>query len=127
MTTIAFDRDIIYVGHKAIASVRLVEARDPILLEMVLDTGAAISLLNRYFIAELGLALHDGEPIELIVANGDSAPAWIHSIVVDVFGRRLTLDTAICPSWDTKNLLGMRGFSDQMVVAFDHGNRTIHF
>ncbi len=126
MTVLSFERAVRYSGHKAYVSVVLTHAYLGSRVDMVLDTGAEISLLNRQFIAPLDLTVTDGEAITLIVANGDVAQAWIHSVTVDVFDRRLVVPMAICPEWDTQNLLGMRGFFDQMVVAFDHANRTIH-
>ena len=93
---------------------------------MVLDSGAEISLLNRQFIEPLNLSVTNGQPIELMVANGDVAPAWIHAVEIDFLGRRLTIQAAICADWDTPNLLGMRGFFDQMVVAFDHAGRKLY-
>jgi hypothetical protein len=70
--------------------------------------------------------VREGELVELEAANRDSAPAWVHPVEIDVLGRRLTIQAAICPDWDTKNLLGMRGFLDQMVVAFDHAQRRLY-
>jgi hypothetical protein len=32
----------------------------------------------------------------------------------------------ICGQWKTANLLGMRGFFDQFVVAFDHAHKRIY-
>ncbi len=116
-----------YDGDKVLASVRLLGARIPTRVEMTLDTGAEISLLNRDFAAHLTLSIREGEAIELMVANKEVTRAYIHAIDVDFLGRRLTIPAAICPEWDTQNLLGMRGFFDQMVVAFDLANRAIHF
>ena len=127
MRTITFENEQTYSGNKAVSSVHLVDALLSPTVEMVLDSGAEISLLNRQFIEPLDLSVTSGQPIELMVANGDVAPAWIHAVEVDFFGRRLTIQAAICPEWDTPNLLGMRGFFDQMVVAFDHVQRRIYF
>jgi predicted aspartyl protease len=127
MKTLNFQSEHRYDGDKVLASVRLLGARIPTRVEMVLDTGAEISLLNRDFISHLRLSIQEGEPIELMVANKAVTRAYIHSIDVEFLGRRLTIPAAICPDWDTQNLLGMRGFFDQMVVAFDHANWTIHF
>lgn len=127
MKTIAFRDEHLYDGHKALVWVQIFGRGIELNLEMVLDTGAVVSVLNRGLARGLHLKLESGEPVEVMVANGDVARAYIHNISLDFLGRRLTVPAAICPDWDTPNLLGMRGFFDQTVVAFDHANRTIHF
>ena len=127
MTTIEFSSELTYAGDKATVSAVLLRTPVQVAAEMILDTGAAISLLNRRFAVPMGLSITDGEPITLMVANGEVERAWIHRLTVDVLGRRLIVPVAICTDWDTQNLFGMRGFFDQIVVAFDHANRTIHF
>jgi hypothetical protein len=93
---------------------------------MILDTGAEISILNRDLIRILGLQVHEGQPVELEVANRASAQAWVHPVEIEFLDRRLTIQAAICPDWDTKNYLGMRGFFDQLVIAFDHAQRRVY-
>ena len=127
MTTFTLEDEHHYSDNKAVALVRLLAARPRTRVEMVLDTGAEVSLLNRQFLAPLRLTAADGERIDLMVANKEFTRGYIHHVDIEFFGRRLTIPAAICPDWDTANLLGMRGFFDQMVVAFDHANRTIHF
>lgn len=61
-----------------------------------------------------------------MVANKDSQPAWIHPVEIEFFGRPLTIEAAFCPAWDMKNLLGMRGFFDQVVIAFDHAEQRLY-
>jgi predicted aspartyl protease len=127
MKSIPFETEHLYAGHKALGSVRLIEARIPLRVDMVVDSGAEITVLNRGFVSVLGIAdVHSGEPIELIVANNDSRPAWIHPVKIEVLGRTLTIEAAFCPEWDMKNLLGMRGFFDQLVIAFDHEWRQLY-
>jgi len=127
MRTITFENEHRYDGNKALVLVRLPQARLHTRVEMVLDSGAEISLLNRQFIRTLNLTIEDGEPIDLMVANKDVARAYIHPVEIDFIDRRLTIQAAICPDWDTQNLLGMQGFFEQMVVAFDHAERRIYF
>jgi predicted aspartyl protease len=126
-TSLEFQHQATYVGHKVVVTATLVETPDRLLVNMILDTGAEVSLLNRGYLDELPIVLHDGEPIHIIVANGEQAPAWIHPVAIEFLGRPLTIEAAICPDWDTQNLLGMRGFFDQFVVAFDHANHRVYF
>jgi len=128
MKSFTFHNAHTYTGDKAVILVSLIRPGGvEIGIEMVIDSGAEISLLSRNLVRSLRLIVEDGRPIELVVANGDIARAYIHPVEISIAGRRLAIEAAICPDWDTKNFLGMRGFFDQMVVAFDHANRTIHF
>ena len=127
MTTLTLNSEHHYKGDKVVVRVRLLQPRITTRVDMTLDTGAEVSVLNRDLVGPLGLTIEDGDSITVMVANGEVAQAWIHPIDIEFLGRRLTIPVAICPEWDTQNLLGMRGFFDQMIVAFDHANRTIHF
>jgi hypothetical protein len=127
MRTFAFERELPYVSHKVRIPVTLLGAPGVPDVEMVIDTGAEISLLNRQFIPPLAVTVAHGEAITLETASGHTAPAWVHRVEVALLGRRMMIEAAFCPDWDTANLLGMRGFFDQMVVAFDHANRRMYF
>ncbi len=127
MKTIRFASEQRYAGNKALVAVRLTGARVPIRVDMVVDSGAEVTVLNRDFIPVLGISsVTSGEPIELMVANKDARPAWIHPVAIEFFGRPMTVDAAFCPDWDMKNLLGMRGFFDQLVIAFDHRHQRLY-
>ncbi len=71
MTILSLDHEVRYSGHKAFVAVELVDAVLATRVDMVLDTGAEISLLNREHIAPLGIKIADGDRISLIVANGE--------------------------------------------------------
>lgn len=127
MKTVIFENEYMYSGNKATVPVLLSRGRLKLRVEMVLDSGAEITLLNRQFASPLGLIINEGKPIELMVANQAVAEAWIHPVEMDVLGRHVTVNAAFCPDWDTKNLLGMHGFFEHIVLAFDHANRRIYF
>ena len=128
MRSFSFQSEHTYAGDKVVIPVSLIRpAGVELAIEMIVDSGAEVSLLSRNLIRPLRLNVEDGRPIELMVANGDVARAYIHPVEISISGRRLTVEAAVCPDWDTRNFLGMRGFFDQMAVAFDHANRTIHF
>ena len=127
MRAIQFADEHSYTGHKALVAVRLTDARVPIRVDMVVDSGAEVTVLHRDFLAVLGIMnVATGEPIELMVANKDAAPAWIHPVSIEFLGRPMTIEAAFCPSWDMTNLLGMRGFFDQVVIGFDHAEQRLY-
>ena len=117
----------LYSGHKALVSVRLPTARTPTWVRMTVDSGAEISVLNRAFAPMLGLTIEEGDFFSLKVASGDIAPAYRHDVTIDVLTRRMVIPILMCPEWDTENLLGMEGFFDQTVIAFDHARHRIYY
>jgi len=127
MRTLTFADEHLYDGHKAFVWVRIFGRSVEVNLDMILDTGASLTLLNRKLIPVLRLDVERGEPIDVMVANKEVARAYVHELVIDFLGRRMIVPAAICPDWDTQNLLGMQGFFEQMVVAFDHAERRIYF
>ncbi len=68
-----------------------------------------------------------GDRIELAVATGEAHIAYVHRLEVDILGQRLGIPVAFCPGWPsgTQNLLGMRGFLDQLLVGLDHAAKTL--
>ncbi len=127
MRTLEFADEHRYSGHKVVVSVRLLRARAPLWVDVGIDSGAEVTVLNRSLVRILGIGdVASGEPVELIVANKESRPAWIHPVEIEFIGRQLTVAAAFCPDWDMKNLLGMRGFFDQLVIAFDHRRHSLY-
>jgi hypothetical protein len=53
----------------------------------------------------------------------------LHSLQVELFGQRLTIPVAFSEAWPegTQNLLGMRGFFEQMLIAFNHSQRQLFY
>jgi hypothetical protein len=127
MKSFDFPTEHRYEGHKALVSVRLTSARIPTWVEMTVDSGAEISLLNRSLAKQLEIRIEDGEFFSLEVASGHIAIAYRHNVPIDLLGHAMTIPVLLCPEWDTQNLLGMEGFFDQMVIAFDHAQKRIYF
>jgi hypothetical protein len=102
----------------------------PYLVEAILDTGASVSVFDRALLPDLGISdVTVGTEIPVAVANGQRGKAYLHSLEIEILGHRLTVPIGFCPDWPegTKNLLGMRGFFEQSLVAFDHQGRTIYY
>lgn len=128
MRRIHFQHEHSYQGHKIVLQVSLIRPSGvEIDIEAILDTGASVSILSRGLVRALGLELGAGEPIELMVANGEIAQAFVHDVELNFLGQRVPIRAAICPDWSMKNYLGMQGFFDQMVIAFDHAQKRIYF
>jgi hypothetical protein len=128
-TTLSFERDLDYGDtHTISVPVRLENL--PYLIDAILDTGAAVSAFDRALLPDLGISdVRSGTEIELTTANDEHGKGYIHSVRVEVLGRVLTIPVAFCPDWPegTRNLLGMRGFFEQALIAFEHQNRKIHY
>jgi hypothetical protein len=129
MTILSFDHEYEYgTGHVAAVPIRVENL--PYLVEAILDTGAAVSLFDRALLPDLGITdVTKGTEITLRAANDQTAKGYLHTLQIEIFSRRLLIPAAFSPFWPegTKNLLGMRGFFEQALVAFEHQRRTIHY
>ena len=126
MTALQFNDDYFYTGDKILIRAVLPQA-ELVSVQMTLDTGASVSTLHHSLLAALGLAdVTSGRHGTLLVANGESAPCWLHQVEIELLGKRIRIDAAFCPSWDLRNLLGMSGFMNQLVFAVDHANHSLH-
>ena len=110
MTTLSFDLEQSYGDEGIFIAVGLLADASGSVVEMKLDTGAAISTMHHSYLELLGIDdIASGASATLFLANGDGRPAWIHPVRINFFGVPLTIDVAFCPEWSMENLLGMRG------------------
>jgi hypothetical protein len=107
---------------------RFPDARTPTVINALLDTGAAITILNRKYAKHLNIPKITGSKnaIPLTFATGQVVTGYIHPVRIEFLGRSMTIDVAFVPTEDTADLIGMRGFFDQMQVAFDHAVRKVY-
>ena len=129
MITLILDKEWGY-GDTHTVSLPIRVENLPYLVEAVLDTGASVSVFDRALLPDLGISdVTTGTEIQVAVANGQRGRAYLHSLQIDILGHRLTVQAGFCPDWPegTRNLLGMRGFFEQSLVAFDHQDRKIYY
>lgn len=127
MTTLTFDLEHTYGDDGIYIGVGLLVGAGGAIVEMKLDTGAAISTMHHSYLGVLGIDdVATGSAATLFLANGEGRPAWIHPVAINFFGVSMTIDVAFCPSWSMENLLGMRGFMDQVKFAVDHAKRRLY-
>jgi predicted aspartyl protease len=79
MRTITFPDEHLYDGDKVLIWVRIFGRSVELNMEMTLDTGASITVLNRKLIPVLGLNVDTGRPVELMVANKEVARAYLQT------------------------------------------------
>ncbi len=129
MISLFFQGTYPYTGHAVRVPVRLRDSKTPYVIMAILDTGATYSVFSKSHAGPLGIAdiTTGSEPLILTVANGATDTAYIHTITLECFGRIYRAPVAFCPTWpdDVPNLLGMRGFFSEFVVAFDHKRKRI--
>lgn len=129
MKVLSFEQEFAY-GDTHRISVPIRVENLPYLIDAILDTGAGVSCFDRRLLPHLGIAdVRTGRPIEMRAADNNLCWGYLHTVRVEFLGRALAIPVAFCPDWPegTPNLLGMRGFFEQMLVAFDHQNRTVHY
>ena len=142
MTTLTFDQEYDYRrsddDHRLQIVVRLLpEAGPPLTVNALLDTGAEYSIFDRALLPGLGIAnvtsvSSPDNVIGVMPANlADETRkdvAYVHPIRVEWLGYQMTVPIAFCPTWDEgiDNLLGMRGFFEQLNVAVSHQKRMVY-
>jgi len=129
MNALSFDRERVY-GDTHTVSVPVRLANLPYLVDAILDTGAAVSSFDRALLPDLGITdVRSGKDIHVTAANNERGVAYVHTVRVEVLGHVLMIPIAFCPDWPegTRNLLGMRGFFEQALIAFEHQQRKIHY
>jgi hypothetical protein len=129
MTLLSFDRELAY-GNTHTITVPIRVQNLPYLIDAVLDTGAAVSVFDRALLPDLGISdVRSGTEIDLRPADNECRKGYLHPLRIEVLGHTLLIPVAFCPDWPegTRNLLGMRGFFEQTLMAFEHQNRKIHY
>jgi predicted aspartyl protease len=129
MIALSFDKELSY-GDTHVVSVPIRVENLPYLIDAILDTGAAVSMFNPALLPDLGITdVTRGTEIYLTAADGQQGKAYLHSLQIEILGRRLSIDAAFCPDWQQgkKNLLGMRSFFEQILIAFEHQKRKFYY
>lgn len=128
--TLRFAREHGYAGDKISIRVLLRGAFGrEVYASAYLDTGASISVFDNALASVLGI--HDvasGRAITLSVADGRATTGYVHDVDLTILGYDLVVPVCFCPEWppDTRNLLGMEGFLDQLTIALDHSDRRLY-
>lgn len=132
-TPLIFDEELDY-GNRHKISVPIRVENLPYQIEAIIDTGAAVSCFDRALLPDLGISdVTTGTSIPIRAANDDRAAAagtgYLHQLRIEIFGRDLNIPVAFSPDWPegTPNLLGMRGFFEQMLIGFEHQQRRMYY
>lgn len=129
-TVLRFEQEHTYgPQHVAIVPVTFHVQSGPVNISAFLDTGASTSVFNRTIAPRLGIGdITTGDPIDFRLPNGTVIRGYAHPLDTEFLGHRLTVPIAFCPDLpdNSPNLLGMRGFFEQLVVALEHGGRKVY-
>ena len=116
--------------HEVTVQVRLFPiAGIPLVVTALVDTGASISMFDKSLMPLLGIVdVATGQKFEITAANNQVADAFAHDIEIEFLGRRLMVPLGFCPAWPdgTPNLLGMKGFCEQLHIALKHQERLLY-
>lgn len=115
--------------HEVAVQIRLFPtAGIPLVINALIDTGASISMFDRSLVPLLGIAdVTTGFKFQVTAANNQISDAYAHDIALEFLGQRMTVPVGFCPSWPdgTPNLLGMKGFCDQLHLGLKHRDRLL--
>lgn len=94
-------------------------------LPVILDTGASISKFDHAQAARMGVTdiRSSSRIIRPRTASNQLGVGYVHDVQIVFLGR-----TAFCPDWPKggHNLLGMEGFFEHAIFAFDHVRRMVY-
>ena len=97
---------------------------------VILDTGAAISKFDHARAARMGVTdVRDTQRIiQPRTASNQVGVGYVHDVEIVFLGRTLTIPITFCPDWPAggDNLLGMEGFFEHAIFAFDHVKRLVY-
>jgi len=99
----------------------------PVAITAVLDSGASVSMFDKSLLGLFGIAdIATGQKGEVRTANNEIADAFVHNLDIEFLGRQMTIPVMFSPVWPdgTPNLLGMKGFFEQLLIAFKHQERA---
>jgi hypothetical protein len=131
--SLVFDDVYPYTGHSIDVRIHLVPPPAvgvPFLVNALIDTGAGITFLDNQLLLSLGIAdVTTGVPLPITAADGGQGDGFIHDVTLDIWGRRVTIPAVFCPTWPpgTKNLLGMQGFLDKLLVGLAHRQNRLFY
>lgn len=91
----------------------------------LIDSGAALSLLNRQYAKRLGINIKSGKRTDMGGVGGDFH-VYEHDITVRILGIRQVLDIrcGIAANIDTPTVLGQPGFFEAFKITFERYNKT---
>lgn len=115
--------DLVWVSIRVHVNAR------PFAVGALLDTGSWITVFDHALAPLLGISdVTTGQPGSFTAANGQEDEGYIHPLELEFVGRRFTVPVGFIPAWPTgrPNILGMRGFFEQLQIAFVHGNRRFY-
>lgn len=95
----------------------------------LLDTGAEFSVFDKSLAQALGVVdISSGRALRLRTADEREYVGYQHNVTIEFLGHRVSVPVAFCPDWPEgiDNLLGMGGFFDRFIVAFDHRARAVY-
>src|SRR3972149_8355345 len=101
----------------------------PFTVMAMLDPGAWTSVFSRSIAPRLGIVdVSAGQRERFTLPNGNSVWGYSHTTQIEFLGNALTIPLAFCPDFPegSPNLLGMRGFFEQLTVALEHGSRKVY-
>ncbi len=131
-TTFTFPQEFDYPGElRPSLTIEVVPSTgSTIELPVILDTGASISKFDHAQAARMGVPdiMNTPRIIHPRTASNQLGTGYVHDVEIIFLGRTLTIPIAFVPSWPVggHNLLGMEGFFEHAIFAFDHVKRTVY-
>lgn len=96
-------------------------------IEVLVDSGAALTLLKRSFGDWIGLNVPSGRPFRLRGIAPPAVETFVHELRVRVGGHEMTVPVAIALDDGPPNVLGRAGVFERLVIEFAGPGRLTSF
>lgn len=112
----------VQVVHEPIVLVRFVGPSQSYLIRGLLDTGASMTLVPRFYLQKLGMSVAQAERVRLRTASG-TVDVLLGSLDLELrsgpSSHQWSAQVGFVPRADNLALLGHAGFLDHFAVTFD--------
>jgi hypothetical protein len=96
-------------------------------IEVIVDSGAVVTLLKRSFGDWVGLNVPSGKPIRLSGITPPGVEAFVHDLAVRIADHEMTVPVAVASDDAPPNLLGRIGTFERLMIELDGPSRTTSF
>lgn len=109
--------------YMALLVVRIISPKGSVRVNGVVDSGAALTLLNSIYGTKLGIQWDSGIETRIVGIDGIEHPAYVHDLELEIINlknsrRKSKIAFIDLPRVDA--LLGQTGFFEHYVLRFKH-------
>lgn len=113
--------------YRPFIPIKLEGPRDSIQLEVLVDSGADICMVDADLGRAIGLTIEEGEPFELGGVTGTTQMGYIHTVTITVGRSSFRTKAGFMDNMrdGSYGMVGQKGFFDRFAIKFDYAEKKI--